>query len=90
MMRALLIVAIAALAGCGTAPPAPHVIVQERPQLDSVLVEPCTLPPPQPGALSGYDSAWAYVIDVALPALARCAQAKAGLVEACMRSRSTP
>lgn len=75
------------LASCASAPP--RIVMADRPPLDSALVEPCELPAPQPGDLDDYDRRDAYWMGAVLPALVRCAQRHAGVVEACMRPRGT-
>lgn len=89
MTRSTLILAALVLAGCATAPP-PRVVVADRPALDSELIKLCEVPPATDAELSTYDGRDGYLMHKVLPALVRCAQRHAGVVEACMRPGSAP
>lgn len=88
MTRSILILAALVLAGCATSP-RPRVVVADRPVLDSELVKLCEVPPATDDELSTYDGRDGYLMHRVLPALVRCAQRHAGVVEACMRPRGT-
>jgi hypothetical protein len=84
MTRPIFILVALVLAGCATAPP-PRVVVPDRPALDSELTKPCKVPPATEAELSTFDGRDGYLMHKVLPALVRCAQRHAGVVEACMR-----
>lgn len=78
---AMLGLAIVALWGCASAPPAPQVVVQPRPPLDQALARPCSLPP-APADLADFDAVDDWLLHQLLPAFADCARRQAALVEA--------
>ena len=83
MTARLILLAGLLLVGCAGVPP--RVVVAGQAPLDSSLAAPCDLPAPRPGDLDDFDRRDAYWMHVVLPALVRCAQRHAGVVEACMR-----